>query len=352
MQAASGDRVTHPPDSPQSDGKRKFAEALESPSGAPDVSKSREAEAELTSDRSDAVTRPKRVRYYYDPKRIEEARQLHENNVPLGEIARKLSIQRRTLNRWLGLETDPAQQRERLLQLHHQKVPQREMAKQLDLPLPKVVQLLQEAGLVKKREQAHQRHAKDVREQALQFRDDGVDNAEIAKRLGVPKGTVSSWVTQAGLSAPQKKLDDTEIRALRQEGRTQQEIAETLAVSREAVAKRLKKQGLSAPQVKYSEEQRAKVAELYHQNLKLKDIASNLGIPQGSVGYILNTLGLKNRNKAPMTEQQKQQAIDLRANGHSVQQIVQTLGFSQHTISKVTYQPQKKQKTAESSDAE
>ncbi|NCX94642.1 MAG: hypothetical protein EBX40_08200 [Gammaproteobacteria bacterium] len=272
--------------------------------------------------------------------------------MPFGEIARKLSIQRRTLNRWLGLETDFTQQQDSVLQLHHQKVPQRDIARQLDLPLPKVVQVLRAAGLVKKREHVHQRHDKAIRDKALQLRDGGLDNTEIAEQLGVPKGTVSFWVTQAGLSPPRKSLDDAQLTALRQEGLTQKEIASTLAVSREAVAKRLKKQGLSTTQVKHSDEQRAQVAALYHQNLKLKDIAETLKIPTGTVGYILNSLGLKNRGKAPMTEEQRQQAIEMRANGHSVQEIVQKMGFSQVTISKVTYQPSKKQKQIEPSDSE
>ncbi len=333
-------------------GKRKLSAAVTSQAVQPTSKPTTQVGPDCEPDPKAPLARPKRVRYYYDPKLVDEARKLHEEKVPLGEIARKLSIQRRTLNRWLGLEMDLTQQRESILQLHQQKVPQRDIARQLDLPLPKVVQLLQAAGLVKKREQPHHRHDKSLREKALELRNSGVDNAEIAGQLGLPKGTVSFWISQAGLSAPRKNLDDRQVKALREDGLTQKEIAAKLDVSHEVVAKRLKKQGLSSPQVKYTDEQRAKVAELYHQNLKLKDIASTLNIPTGTVGSILNSLGLKNRGKAPMTEAQKQQATEMRAKGHSVQEIVNTLGFSQVTISKVTYRPAKQQKNVAEADSE
>lgn len=111
-----------------------------------------------------------------------------------------------------------------------------------------------------------------LRAEALQLAEQGMSIREIAKRLGVPRITVFSWVPRAEESVQFKQMAD-----MRAKGMTNIEIARELGTTRHRVGAVL---GPTSRRGRRPENRRRIVARLSDKHLnRLSMTANDLGLP-------------------------------------------------------------------------
>ncbi|GAG84505.1 unnamed protein product, partial [marine sediment metagenome] len=191
---------------------------------------------------------------------------------------------------------------QQVIDLHAKGLNDTEIAERLGVGYSAVNSRRRKLGLkIIKKVRAHKRLFTD--QQLINLHKRGLNDREIAKRLGVAQMTVNIYRNRLGLKTQKRKsrrrlFNDQQLIALYNKGMTDKKIAGELGAGQTTVRKYRRRLGLKAheqrPRRLFMDEQ---LKELYEKGLDDGEIAEKLGAARRTVNDRRRKLGLKQIQK-------------------------------------------------------